>query len=1311
MNQYKNRYFILGMFFLCCTLGLWAVPARRVPITVMQPDGTQLVLTMRGDEHFHCLVTGDGVPVVRHKNAYYYALVGEDRVEPTSRIAHEVMLRSADEQTFVETLPKIWQARDARVQRAAAKRSSSENATSEVPTEGEVYVPVLLVQYDDVKFASVDPKTAFEDRVNGENYTAEGGYGSIREYFVDQSKGKFTPQFDIIGPVTLSHAMSYYGGNDKSGSDLRPREMVDEACRKAYGEGELDFTRYDNNGDGYVDIIYVIYAGYGEASYPEKLEDTVWPHQWQLGEPLTLGGVKVSRYACNNELDGYEGAELDGIGTFCHEFSHCLGLPDFYDTAGGSSFGMNVWSLMDYGCYNNNGHTPCGYTAYEKAFLGWESLVELNNPANVTLKPLNEGGEAYKIVNDANPNEFYVLEYCRKSGWNEYAPADGMFVLHVDYLASAWLNNVVNNDPDHQRMTLIPADGRLNESTLVGDLWTGKDGKNALTATSTPASKVYTGGYMGKDITNITMKGGTVTFSFMQGELPAPNVYAPDSIMPSGFTMAWEAIDSIAEYEVRLDRLEENPYLIDEDFAKVKQGNTDIGMTLDTYTNQSGWLGGNVFGLDGAIRIGSATGSGLLMSPNWTSDSSAVTITFTIRKSNPNGADAYMIMAVGDSEWGNSLYGYGLTIDDKEWATYSIVIDSLGNEPFLYIDTRDNDKTAEKEAPQVDLDALYILPGDRSEELSGENNLKVGRRISQAVHPVKMEFSAECQAQSQTAAVAQQSGSATSSEDGKKNSKRYNEVHVHTVLVTDSSYTFSELDGGLYRCRVRSVKDGSVSHYSNAVEVQIVDSLLPQTEATLQFYIHDDSMYVQAPDTIAVYYTADGSWPTAYSTHYTAPIALGRKMTIRAIARSKGHRSSEVVNKANWFVNEGATYRVISSLEPKAKITESNKGNGATDYVGHFVFGSEVVVDTLTYVISGIDSYAFRNAKSLRSVVLEGDSLRSIGDSLFHGCTALSAVVWDVDVPMKDDLFDEESYHNLLVYLPDTISLDNALIEAKRMVVVKEGKSGAVQLAHDKAFYCPRPFVAEQITYQRNFIQTTGLEASAGWETIVLPFDVQHIVHAVKGEIAPFGAEADNNFWLATLEDKGFVPATAMKANVPYIIAMPNHIDYGEYAMSGIVTFSADNAMVYATDEDKVCVGSEFSLVPAYEPLDADPSVYALNVNVKYNSYAAGSVFVAEKYDVIPFSAYAIPNEGDAAPMYRIAFVGDSAEEETECPYAVTVRGGVVYIATPNDRVVKIHDMTGRRVCTINCKAGINEVASLAEGMYIVEKTKVYVGR
>ena len=1320
--QNKFRFVMLLVAFVCCVCGVWAVPARRVAITVEQPDGTQLTLTMQGDEHFHCLVTADGVPVVRHEGAYYYARIGENSIEASGLLAHELDLRTVEERDFVMSLPDMKQARAKRVMRANARRSATAGTSVEVPVMGEVRVPILLVQYADVKFSSVDPKSTFEKRANGENYTDEGGHGSIREYYLDQSDGQFSPHFDIIGPVTLSHEMKYYGGNDKVGGDLRPREMVSEACRIAYSDNLADFTLYDNNDDGYVDIMYVIYAGYGEASYPDKLEDTIWPHQWQLESPLSLGGVRVSRYACNNELDGHSGTELDGIGTFCHEFSHCLGLPDFYDTSDGSAMGMDRWSIMDYGCYNNNGHTPCGYTGYEKDCLGWQSLVELRNPANITLTPLNEGGAAYKVVNEANPNEFYVLEYKKQAGWDAYAPAEGMLVTHVDYLASAWANNVINTDPNHPRMTVIPADGTFTGQTLAGDVYPGSSGNNQLTATSSPAAKVYTGEYMNKDITNISKQEGVVTFSFMKGALPAPRMYEPDSIAPSGFSVSWEAVDSVEEYELRLDRLEENPYLIDEDFGKVKKGYADIGPTLDAYTKQSGWNGRDIYGLDGAIRLGGTSTGGVLLSPELVCDSATFTVIFTIRKSNPSGNDAYMVMAVGDAAW-EGLYGYGLTIDDEEWGTYFLVMDTIGSNSFFYIDTRDNTETDEAEAIRVDLDDLYLLPGDRTEELVGEDEPSDSSQQSRAIRPVKALARKQYMGQPMEAVLgmveqAKNEEVTDSTSDSGQDSPRtirYDEVPIYTTRVKGNAFTFEDLDGGLYRCRVRSMRDSVVSHYSNAVEVLLTDTLLPQVDTIPHIYIHQDSMYMQIPDSIDVYYTVDGQRPSAYSTRYTAPFALGQKKTVYAIARRKGYRSSEVIREDNWFRLDGATYRVLSTVEPEVLLSEAVDGNGKSDYAGHIVLGDVVQRDTVAYALSGIESHAFRDAIALRSVVLEGSALRSVGDSLFHGCTALNAVVWDVDVPVKDNLFDGQSYNNLLLYLPDTAHLANPLIEAKRMTVVKDGKSGELQLHADNAFYCPRPFVAGQVSYKRNFSQYTGLESSAGWETIVLPFDVQRTTHAAKGEIVPFGtvATSHNQYWLAEADGAAFKAASAIKANVPYIIAMPNNAAYGEHSLNGQITFSAEEAMIYATDEGMVGQLGDFTLVPTYEKLDADKGIYALNVGSKHESYSSGSVFVAGKYAVRPFSAYVVPvQEEEAAPMYRITFSeGDTAEEAEPLSMSVKARGGVVYITVPEDRWVEVYDMTGRRVRTVYCKAGVNEVNSLAAGMYVVETTKVYVDR
>ena len=1024
---HRNRYTILLVLLMCCTLGLWAVPARRIARVVEQPDGTQLTLTMRGDEHFHCLVTADGIPVVLHEGAYYYALWGEEGIEPSDFLAHEPALRSAGEQAFVEALTT-----EDNITNHAAKTRERRNAAAsraaEVPTTGEVYVPVLLVQYKDVKFSSDDPKTAFEERINGDNYTAEGGNGSIREYFIEQSGGEFSPHFDIIGPVTLDENMKYYGGNDKSGNDLRPREMVADACRKAYSGGMVSFSNYDNNKDGYVDILYVIYAGYGEASYPDMLENTIWPHQWELETPLNFNGVKVRRYACNNELDGHKGTTLDGIGTFCHEFSHCLGLPDFYDTSGGEGFGMNVWSVMDYGCYNNDGHTPCGYSAYEKDCLGWKPLVELHDPTHVTLTPLSKGGTGYKIVNEANPDEFYVVEYLDKSGWNKYAPAEGMLVTHVDYLASAWQDNIVNNDPKHQRVTIIPADGKLTAQTLAGDTYPGLSSNTSLTATSSPAAKVYRGGFMDKDITHITAEEGAVTFNFMR---------------------------------------------------------------------------------------------------------------FT-------------------------------------------------------------------------------------------------------------------------------------------------------------------------------------------------DSQLPSTGDAPRIHIINDSITIEAADSADIYYTLDGSYPTSHSVRYTEPFHTTDRVTVRAIASREGYRSTPVAQFDNWFAQDGATYRVTSTAPLRAVVAEAPGGNGDKDYNGHYVFGDTVRNDTATYALVGFDAGAFRHAVALRSVTVEGGAMRTVGDSLFHGCVALNAVVWDVPLALPHEVFDEDSYRNLLVYLPDTMEVPASLTRCAYATLVRGGYSGPLTLDATSAFYCPRDFTAESVTYRRTFRQTTGLGTSGGWETLALPFDVQRITHATKGDITPFGTEGERHCWLSTPSEGAFAAATEIRANTPYIIAMPNNTAYGTQSLAGSITFSAEEALIHATasageaapqslipgEDGKRVTTVSLALIPTYDPVEASYEVYALNVGAKYGGHALGSVFAAGRYDIAPFSVLmVVVGTGEADPFYPIAVSPDGDHEEESgdavAPQALTVvnRGGWLYVASAEARTVGLYDAVGRLVCTVDCVAGTTRVGPLGGGLYIMEGTKVYVER
>ena len=1302
---------LLAVMLCVGMLSVWAVPAKRISIEVKQPDGTVLTLTQGGDEFFSYLLTEDGVMVKRMNDAYYYAQLVEDRIMPSARLAHASSERSVEEDRFVKALPSMEQMHrammqdEARAQRVRAARTPQKVA--EVPAQGEVHVPVLLVQYSDVKFAFSDAKEAFEGHINGDDYKDEGGYGSVKEYFEDQSEGKFMPKFEIIGPVTLSNKMEYYGGNDESGNDKNARKMVEEACRLA--NAEADFSKFDNNGDGYVDIVYVIYAGYGEASNVNELENTIWPHQWQLASPLSLDGVQISKYACNNALDGWQGNNMDGIGTFCHEFSHCLGLPDFYPTDGSNGFGMESWSLMHYGNYSNNGHTPCGYTGYEKDFLGWKELVVIDSSQDVSLRAISEGGSAYKIVNDLNPDEYYVVENRQRTKWDEYVPAEGMLVIHVDYKASDWQNNIVNNSPSHQRMTIIPADNKLTKESQSGDTYPGTSKNTALTATSTPTAKVYVGELMGKDITDISMNNGVVTFSFMKGALPVPVQYEAADVTSSGFTMSWKQAPGVEEYEVSLAVLEENPYMLDEDFDKITKGSNDLGNLLDTYTNYKGWVGRNIYGLDGAIRMGKANEEGALLYPHLECDSSAFTVLFTIKKSEPTDNDAYMIMAVGDEAWGNGLYGYGIPVDNDDWITYYVVMDTIGENSYFYLDTRDNDKTASKECMRVDIDDIYLLAGDYTEEFSkGDDGDNAPRKL-----PAMGTKQRNVQAKSisRMAKAPAQKTDEESAGDSVATEKRYYATTIHKARTTDLNYRFDNLDGGLYRSSVRSVRDSVYSRFSNTVDVEIVDSMLPKAEVTLEVEIHNDSVsFIVEDSTLTIFYTLDGTVPTGYGLRYEAPFELKEKATIRLMGRKEGYRRSALYKYDNWFEQEDATYRIESTVAPKAHLSEAMGGNDEKSYAGHFVVPGEVVYDSVTYVVSGIDSYAFRNAVSLRSVTVGGEALRSVGDGLFLGCKNLSAVVWDVDLPLAASAFDASGYNNLLVYLPETMDFEHPLVEKHNMALVKGDACAALVLNGNYPFYCPMEFTAESVSYQRTFSQSTGVGMAAGWETIALPFDVQTYTHSTKGDIAPFGIEAKHNFWLAELEGDAFAKSTSLRANVPYIIAIPNNTLYGDFSINGTITFAANNAKIVCTDEVIVAEGQALKFVPNYEIVAPQEDVYALNVGAKYGDNHVGSVFVPNKYSVKPFSAYVTPAVGSvAAPFYRI-FSQPDVEEDVDT-FSVSTNEGVIYVSLGRARTVVVYDMLGRQVRRVACEVGVTEIVGLDKGVYLVENVKVYVER
>lgn len=512
----KKLYLSLSLALMCSVA--FAVPAKRgLWKTVKLADGTEVKVELRGDEFCRYWQTEDG-------NVY---------VENTKKGIFE----KAEKETLMKASAELRaEANEARAERArSVKAVSGQNKASYTGKKKGI---IILVQFSDLSFKEEHTRELFDRIANEEGFNEMGFNGSVKDYFKAQSYGQFELDFDVAGPVTLPKSYTYYGenrsGTSQSGNEYGERlgEMVIDACKAV--DDEFDYTQYDWDGDGVVDQVYILYAGRGEASGGGA--NTIWPHEWTLKSALGtydyilkqpyVDGVSLNTYACGCELQS--STQIDGIGTLCHEFSHCLGLMDMYDTYG-NSYGMDQWSLMAAGNYNGSSFTPAGFTSYERMQSGWLQPVELNENQTIeNIKPLAEEPEAYIIYNDGNKNEYYLLENRQKVGYDAALPGAGLLITHVDYNATAWQYNVVNSPSGqrtygvpspHERCSIIQADYNSARNTTAGDVWPYMSRKD-LTSTSTPAATVYNrntdGTYnMNKSVKNITRNiDNTLSFDF-----------------------------------------------------------------------------------------------------------------------------------------------------------------------------------------------------------------------------------------------------------------------------------------------------------------------------------------------------------------------------------------------------------------------------------------------------------------------------------------------------------------------------------------------------------------------------------------------------------------------------------------------------------------------------------------------------------------------------------------------------------------------------------------------------------------------------
>lgn len=495
----KKLLFILSM--LMVGTAIHAVPAKRgIWKTFTLKTGQSVQVQLCGDEFLHFWEDKDG-------NRYSYDT--SDGLKPANMAQLRTRAQVMRQQACPDNIIK---------KSLLTGANGSTSLTRGVSYTGKKKCLILLAQFSDKKFTMNDPK-AFYNRVANEPGFSEGNFkGSVADYFKAQSNGKFEMNFDVMGPYTLGE-QAYYGKNEGDQQDVNVQAMISGCLGKAASEG-IDFSPYDWDGDGEMEMVFVVYAGRGEATGGDV--NTIWPHKGRMTNPVKCGNKTLTNYACSNELSVSN--EVDGIGTICHEFSHCFGYPDAYDVNYTGLYGMGTWDLMCQGNYNGNGFTPAGYTAYEKYAAGWITPIELKENTSVSgMKPLAEGGDAYIFKNPNNSDEYYLIENRQKKGWDAELAGSGIIINHIDYDLKAWNYNIPNSKMaginDHERITLIPADNVKSDKNEENDPWPYGN-KNRLANNTTPACDTYNLNTDGTKLMNIILSDmaiaadGTASFSF-----------------------------------------------------------------------------------------------------------------------------------------------------------------------------------------------------------------------------------------------------------------------------------------------------------------------------------------------------------------------------------------------------------------------------------------------------------------------------------------------------------------------------------------------------------------------------------------------------------------------------------------------------------------------------------------------------------------------------------------------------------------------------------------------------------------------------
>lgn len=561
----RNRFVLTALAMVLAAAGAFARPVFKTNMTFSQPDGTTFLANVSGDEFLRIITTINGEAIAKDDDGWWsYAIYGDDGTKESTGIHvgsdGNGMVKAQSRFIPYEVLSeraslRAEAARDERM--VPITRRILERDGAATKAEGVIHNKhgvVIICEYSDVKLAPGTTKSSFENMLSQTGYSSNGAEGCALEYFNHQFGDGWNFEFTVVGPITLPETHSYYGKNDKDGTEPNAAQMIADAIKAA--DPLVDYSKFDDDNDGYIDNIFVFYAGKDEADDADNNADCVWSHAWYLSSATlangtripvkdrTFDGVIADRYACTSELANFGSYySFATIGTFCHEYSHTLGLPDLYDTdyesTDGTHISAGLWrstALMDAGNMNNHGNTPPNYNCIEKEIVGLVEPQPLRE-GFYTLKPIDqEGAVCLRYDHPSNDGEYFLFE-CRstKSGWDSYIYGNGLYVYHIDRSDNAvaprktaretWLDNKVNAYHSHQCADLVEASGKndkfifktfggISTNDLKGLPFPYGSTHNFFSATSKPAFAFWDGTLSQFSIDGITVNAdGSVSFS------------------------------------------------------------------------------------------------------------------------------------------------------------------------------------------------------------------------------------------------------------------------------------------------------------------------------------------------------------------------------------------------------------------------------------------------------------------------------------------------------------------------------------------------------------------------------------------------------------------------------------------------------------------------------------------------------------------------------------------------------------------------------------------------------------------------------